>query len=783
MASSTTPRAATATGAALAQALARRDDAGLAALLSARPDLAVPAPSSLTALAARAGTRPSVERALTGLDAVELAVAEAAVALAPVRRPTAAALTKAVGLDAAPARHRLTDLALLVADLPVPALVEALGPHPAGLGPALTELGTAAVAPPTTAAALTAALRGAPAAAVGVLDALAWGPPVGTVGADHLPDGAAWLLEHGLLRRLSPTQLVLPREVALAARGGRTHARPPTAPAPADLRTVPEAVVEAEGARAAEEIVRLVGLLLQTWHDTPATVLRTGGIGVRELRRTAGTLEVDEAAAALVAELAAMAGLLTQEGDDTVAWAPSRAALDWLEDPLPVRWAQLVAAWLASARTPWLVGTRSDPGTLRAALEPTLERGWAVELRGRVLRVLANLPAGTAPSPAQAHGTLAWHRPRATAPVSTVGAVLDEAGRLGLTGAGALTAPGRVLLGGGLAAAAQALERALPEPVGDLLVQGDLTAVVPGRPEPGLADLLDLCAEAESRGAALTVRFTAESVRRALDAGLAADELLTALAERSRTPLPQPLEYLVRDVARRHGQLRVGAASAYLRVEDAAAAATLLGNPALADLALRTIAPTVLVSPAGPGEMLDALHGAGLAPVLEGPDGAVVLSGLGTTLTSGTTAHAGSVGRRAARARGRGRRGTSRGLPTFPGAATSTYTRVLDEADLAAVTARMRAGEERIRRDAARGGEPAPAATDPVHALAVLREAAAAGTAVEIVLVGATGRPERRRVRPVHVDGGRVRVTDLERETELTVAIHRISAVGAVPGA
>jgi hypothetical protein len=782
MASSTTPRAATATGATLAKALARRDDAGLAALLRARPDLAVPAPSSLTALAARAGTRPSVERALTGLDAAELAVAEAAVALAPLRRPTAPALTKAVGLDAAPAHHRLTDLALLVADLPVPALVEALGPHPAGLGPTLTELGATPVVAPTTAGALKSALRDAPVAAVGVLDALTWGPPVGTVGADHLPDGAAWLLERGILHRLSPTQLVLPREVALAARGGRTHARPPAPPAPEDLRTVPDAVVEAEGARAAEEIARLVGLLLQTWHDTPATVLRTGGIGVRELRRTAGALEVDETTAALVAELAAMAGLLTQEGDEAVSWGPSRAALDWLEDPLSVRWAQLASAWLGSARTPWLVGTRSDPGTLRAALEPTLERGWASQLRARALQVHADLPAGAAPTPAHVHQTLAWHRPRATAPVSTVGAVLAEAARLGLTGAGALTAPGRVLLdGGGLPAVSGALERALPEPVGDLLVQGDLTAVVPGRPDPGLADLLSLCAEAESRGAALTVRFTAESVRRALDAGLGADELLTALAERSRTPLPQPLEYLVRDVARRHGQVRVGAASAYLRVEDAAAAATLVGDPALAHLALRTLAPTVLISAAPPGEVLDALHDAGLAPVLEGPDGAVVLSGLGTTLTSGTTAPAGSAGR-LARTR-RGRRGPARGLPTYPGAATSTYTRVLDEADLVAVTTRMRAGEERIRRDAARGGEPVPAATDPVHALAVLREAAAAGTAVEIVLVGATGRPERRRVRPVHVDGGRVRVTDVERETEMTVAIHRISAVAVAPGA
>jgi hypothetical protein len=95
----------------------------------------------------------------------------------------------------------------------------------------------------------------------------------------------------------------------------------------------------------------------------------------------------------------------------------------------------------------------------------------------------------------------------------------------------------------------------------------------------------------------------------------------------------------------------------------------------------------------------------------------------------------------------------------------------------------MRAGEAQVRRDAARRADGAPAATDPVHALALLREAAAGGEQVDIVVVGARGTPERRRVRPLSVDGGRVRVADVARETELTLAIHRISAVAALPDA
>lgn len=765
-----TPGRRSATTEQLATALAARTDAEIADLLAARPDLAGPVPPSLTAMAARASSRPSVERALALLDATELAVAEAAVALAPVRRPTTAALTRATGLPAQAAHARLHELGLLVKDLPVAALTEALGPHPAGLGPDLGEL-DALLGPaeaPTTRAALRTAMAGAPESAVRTLEAMTWGPPVGT--AATLPEGAAWLVARGVLRALSPTQVVLPREVALAARGGLTHPVPPAAPDLADARRVPPPVVAAEGARAAEEVVRLVVALLQAWQHSPATVLRTGGVGVREVRRTAAALEVGEGDVALLAELAGMAGLLTQDGDEQVAWAPARTAADFLEDTVTERWAALAAAWLDSARTPWLVGTRSEQGTLRAVLEPTLERGWAAGLRTRVLAALASLPAGTAPTAAQVRALLAWERPRATAPEPTVAAVLAEAERIGLTGAGALTAAGRALLDGAPADdVAAALEEALPEAVGELLVQGDLTAVVPGRPVPELADLLGLCASVESRGSALTVRFTAESLRHALDTGYGADELLAGLAGYSRTPLPQPLEYLVRDTARRHGQVRVGAAGAYLRVDDAGAVAGLLGDPALRALRLRTIAPTVLVSPVHPGDVLDVLREAGLAPVLEGSDGAVVLD-------------LGPGGTGAPRRGGRSGRGTRRtaGLPTYPGAAPTTYLRRTPPTELGPVVARMRAGEEQARRDAVRHAGDAPPATDPVHALAVLREAARAGTPVEMVVVGALGKPERRRVQPVSVDGGRVRATDLERDTELTVAVHRISAVAPV---
>lgn len=61
----------------LAEALRARDDAALAALLRARPDLLGPVPGDVTQLATRAGTRASVVRALDRLDRFALQTAEA----------------------------------------------------------------------------------------------------------------------------------------------------------------------------------------------------------------------------------------------------------------------------------------------------------------------------------------------------------------------------------------------------------------------------------------------------------------------------------------------------------------------------------------------------------------------------------------------------------------------------------------------------------------------------------------------------------------------------------
>ncbi|MFD6164119.1 helicase-associated domain-containing protein [Oerskovia sp. NPDC060287] len=798
------------------EALRSRSDEQLVALLMQRPDLATPSPSTLRSLAARATSRTSLDRAVARLDALELQVLDSVLVLGD--QPSAPAAPRApVTID-----RLLTALATEPADAPLvraavahllegallwdrgtsdssdpsaatdlavaPGLSEVLGPYPAGLGPAdpSSPLGHApsGVAPDDAATALEALLTDAPPGARSILDALTWGPPVGVAPrADPVGrEATTWLLRHRLLLASDERHVVLPREVALTLRGGRTHASTAAHPPQPDAPHFAEDTITAEAARAAQDVVRLVAHLLALWQASPPSVLRAGGLGVRDLRRLATTLEVDEPTAAFVAELALATGLVVDDGEDPPSFTVTLAGEDWLDLPLASRWAALAAAWAASGRTPWTIGSRDERGTLRAALEPDLSRPWVPRLRFDLLSALADRP-GQALGPADLLEVLRWGSPRATPPAQAVEGLVREAALLGVTGVGALAPTGRALLlpvpDGAVSAPetalVHALESVLPPEVDELLVQGDLTGIVPGRPSGALERLLEDAADVESRGAAITVRFTPESLTRAFDAGRSAEDLLTELAAHSRTPLPQPLDYLVRDTARRHGRLRVGTASSYVRAEDPALLTGLVEDPALRHLALFRVAPTVLAALVPAATLQAALRDRGLASMVEGPDGRVV-----RTERVRSTVRSRVGGRRPLDTATRGRSAVGPGTAARDGAALDTTARRERYAEL---VPRLRAAD-----DAALAAPPASASreaappvprgtTEPPAALGLLRDAIDAGDHVVLETIDPTGQPTRRRVKPLVLEGGRLRALDPARDAELTVAVHRIAGV------
>jgi hypothetical protein len=771
----------------LADDLRARDDADLVALLRARPDLLSPVPSDLASLAARATTRPSVTRALDQLDRFALQVVEVLCALPD--HSTDVDVRRLLGADATAVLADLHRRALVYRDedgrLVLPrTVVEVLG-HAAGLGPPAEQLlhgyGTARLAriaadvgadlsdprdagDPVRAShavarvladgeRLTVLLAAAPAGATDALATMTWGPPTGRlerarreVDAASAGSPVEWLLAHGLLVGTDPVTVVLPREVALHLRGGRVHEAPePTVPAP-ETSPVDATRVDRVAAGAAADVVRLVDELLELWSTEPPKVLRSGGVGVRERARAATALDVDETALALLAEVAQAAGLLGSGDDgsaDAEVWLPTPAYDGWLDEPVEVRWATLARAWLTSTRVAGLAGSQDVRGRTLAPLGPDLDRTVAPVVRAAVLGDLAALPAGTATTTASLTARLRWHAPRRGGRLhdDLVGWTVREGERLGLLSGGALAAQGRALVEGRPDDAVEALGDLLPAPLDHVLLQADLTAVAPGPLEPGLARSVRLLADVESTGGATVYRFTEGTVRRAFDAGWTAGDVLTLLTRHSRTPVPQPLAYLVEDVARRHGRVRVGAASSFVRCDDEATLGVLLSDRRVSSLGLRRIAPSVLASSSPPDVVLERLREAGVAPAAEGPDGAVVV-------------------RRPESRRSPVRR---RPVPVAAAAPTPPSEPLLDAA-VRAIRGGDRAGSLSTGRPTA-------------DVLAMLVQAAGSGEALWIGYVDAEGRATQRVVEPVAVEGGYLNAYDHLRGAVRSFAVHRITGV------
>ncbi|WP_433333070.1 helicase-associated domain-containing protein [Spirillospora sp. CA-294931] len=774
--------------------LRARDDGELRALLSARPELGAPVPADIAALAARATTPTAINRALDRLDRFALAVLETVLVLP--RPVDAADLPGAAGASpeqAADAVARLRRHGLIWGDGPInpaPGVRQAL-PHPAGLGPPVREVFAGYPVERLTDLITDlsgAAPRGFPDAgrlldrlaellaepepliddagpeARAALDQLAWGPPVGRVADARRPVRTATastpierLLARGLLAAEDDRTVTLPREVALHLRGGSLFR---------DVSPVPPPLTGGEarrddlvvGAAAGEAFatVRMVEELLERWGVDPPPVLRSGGLAVRDLRAASTLLDVEEWRASLLVEIAYAAGLLTRSGDLDGEWLPTPAYDLWLMRDTAGRWTELARAWLKSGRVAGLAGERDDRDRLINTLSEAVARGGAPDIRMSVLRVLGEAEPGVAVDADSVRARLSWLRPRRSGTLRDrlVGWTLREAAVLGLTGFGRLAPYGRDLLDGD--DPEPGLEKHLPAPVDKVLVQADLTAVAPGPLVTELARELALAADVESTGGATVYRFTPTSVRRALDAGRTAADLTGLLTRHSSTPLPQPLTYLIEDVARRHGHLRVGALASYVRSDDAATLDEIMADRRSVSLRLHRLAPGVLASGMQRADLLEGLRAMGLSPVAESPEGGVIVT----------------------------RPDAQRAEPS----PTAEIVRVrpdegADPAMVAATVRALRAGDEaarhgaeqaRLRADAP-SGEPPRSPT--VATVELLRGAVENGSRVWIGYLDQQGQSSSRIVEPVRVEGGFLTGYDATRAAVHRFALHRITGV------
>ena len=674
--------------------------------------------------------------------------------------------------------------------VPVGALADALGPYPAGLGRPFRALarsvprfgsslidavlrvspdaGAASLTPPAASrildratsdpAAWDALLADAPDGVPALLARLRESP-VGstpTGGDGEAPPAVRWLLERGLLAPLDALHVELPRGVGMALRGHAVFGALDTEPPATSGQSTRRSLLDNAAFGSIAETLRMMTALLAVAVEQPIGTLRSGGVGVRELRRVRELLRVSDVEAAWLLELSAAVGLLTLDPDDS-RWKPARLTV-WESLERHDQWMLLVEGWLAVDRAPALVGSRLPDGAAVNTLAAEGSRPDAPLVRRRMVSAALELSAAhhddAAAAPVLTEQSVVdlatWHQPRLQRRFARlIPGMLREAAALGLTGSGALTEPGRAIAEGRPEDAVALVRAALPEPVSQVVLQADLTAVAPGYLQPDVARGLIRMSTAEGQGPATTYRFSAPSIRAALDAGEDAASLLAFLTAHAATEIPQALTYLIEDTASRYGSLRVGRAGSYLRTEDDAVIATVLADPRAAVLGITQIAPTVLVAPASPQELSSLLRDLGFAAATDG--------------TSGVTAAAPSVEPEAVR------------VPTERLRSRLNPWSVAEE-EISAQLAVLRAARTGFADVAA------AADTETLLGLETLRAAIRSRSRIRLGTADSEGNQVRQVLVPLSVSGGRLRVFDPDQQVEKVVSVHRVMDVEILEG-
>ncbi len=503
-----------------------------------------------------------------------------------------------------------------------------------------------------------AVLESAPAEAVQLAADLLAGPPYvewsyyltySTYQRYYESEPGYWLYRHALVLPVPRSSAAAqPREVSVALRGGRPIVDLALDRPDFVTHRVDQHDVDAQGAARAVQALHLVDELLDAWWAAPVKALQSGGLGVSVTKQVATMLDVDPAVAELLIELAYVAGLIEQR---TVSRTerrkyvsetfvePSAAAAAWTSRPDPVRWRQLAGAWQRADYWPSASGRQPDGAKPVPLLSPQYAAAGAAERREVVLEALAALDDGAATTLTDLAAALYWAQPQpwlrhgpgdGTLPIEWV---WTEAELLGIVAAGSPTSFGRALIARDDAAAESALAAAEPRHETAFTLQADLTATVVGTLAREVLTELRLLADVESTGAATTFRFSEGSLRRAFDAGRSAAEITSFLERHAAKGVPQPLAYLVGDVARRHGHLRVGDAGSFVTSDDPAVLADACTHRRTRKLALRLLAPTVAVSPRPPDAVLEGLRAAGFLPTADALDGTVEIAAPEETAT------------------------------------------------------------------------------------------------------------------------------------------------------
>jgi hypothetical protein len=650
----------------------------LAILLTARPELADPAPSGVIELANRASAPYSIQRCIGTLNIFSEQVLHA---LALFGAPVGAEQIANLASNMPPVQlitdelYRLRTLGLVIVRLEQwtlsPVVNRILG-RPFGLGQPLEQcfdrhgpselrviaenLGlTPVIGKVGLIRQITDVLKN-PALLHELIDRLP--ARTRTLLSDSIADGLSTVYVPGLMNRsrvaVEAAQLLscglivpvdwdaaeIPREVALILLGGKPIEAFATTPPPIYGTETPASgqfavdddresdgnasvLLELSPEHDPATVVDLVNRVLYRWAEEEPPLLKNGGVGVATLKLQSKELGLSVPLLARVVALAGMAGLVATDHLRERAMVTDAGRV-WLTEAGPDQWTQLIHAWRSSLHDVFPVASTERAVTPLGGGGLFVDAPWR---RGRLLHALVSSTYKGVPDPASVQRHVVWEGPNRWSggditPRVAVFGLLDDLRFVGLLRGGRPTVAAAALVNGDSVALRSAVQSGFPEPTDTFTLQADLTALAPGELRAEIAAELNVIADVESRGGATLFRFSEASIRRAMDRGRTAESLKAFVARHGRPTVPQTLDVLITDVARRHGQLRIGRAQSYLRADDPALLATAVNHRKLAKARLVVIAPSVAISELEPAKLLKQLRDAGFAPM---PDGNGVL--------------------------------------------------------------------------------------------------------------------------------------------------------------
>lgn len=310
------------------------------------------------------------------------------------------------------------------------------------------------------------------------------------------------------------------------------------------------------------------------WIRSTRPILRKGGgIGVRELTALSNELELDVNQASFWLELSAHAGffgLATTDSWGSESDVVLTESFDaWSHLSFAEQWLEILRVWSATDLAPQLINTETQEGYRINALSGKAVLPVSLSVRMTVLRALSKLATGYGLSESGIHQVVEQRYPRLDPNIrqNTVAQAILESQWLGILSSSGATGATEILCLTSLGRTW--IDSRAPEPNSDttdrpqdevaahfpgevdhMITQADMTFVVPGPPAPELRRLLGLIAHRESTGGATVYRLTPETLRTSMALGVDSQEILADLEDKSLTPVPQPMQYLVSDAAK-----------------------------------------------------------------------------------------------------------------------------------------------------------------------------------------------------------------------------------------